>query len=281
MLTEMKLEKKKITIADISELKKDFGYKNLNTVCQSAKCPNIGECFKRRTATFLIMGKNCTRNCSFCGIEKHHPEALDMSEPKRIAEAVKELGLAYSVITSVTRDDLADEGANHFAKTVAEIKKMLPDTKVEVLVPDFSGKKELIDIVLGSKPEVFSHNIETVPSLYGKVRKGADYKRSLEVLKYAKSKNFKVKTGIMLGLGETEDEILQVIGDIKNTGADIFTAGQYLAPTKDHYPVIKEYTPAEFLKIEAFAKNSGIKQTVCGRYVRSSYLADEHFKQII
>ncbi len=276
----MKLEKKKITIADISELKKEFGYKSLNTVCESAKCPNIGECFKRRTATFLIMGKNCTRGCRFCGIEKHKPEPIDKSEPKRIAEAVKELGLSYSVITSVTRDDLPDEGANHFAQTVYEIKKILPDTKVEVLVPDFSGKKELIDIVLNSKPEVFSHNIETVPSLYPKVRKGADYKRSLQVLEYAKSKNFKVKTGIMLGLGENKNEIYSVIDDIVKTGTDILTVGQYLAPTKKHYPVIKEYTSDEFEEIKAYAENAGIKLAICGRYIRSSYLADEHFKRI-
>ena len=276
----MKPEKKRITIADISSLKKDFGYKNLNTVCQSAKCPNIGECFKRRTATFLIMGKNCTRGCSFCGIEKHAPETLDASEPKRIAEAVKELGLAYSVKTSVTRDDLPDEGANHFFQTVSEIRKVLPNTKIEVLVPDFSGKTELIDIVLAAKPDVFSHNIETVPSLYEKVRKGADYKRSLEVIKYAKSKNFKVKTGIMLGLGENREEIYKVIDDIRNTGTDILTIGQYLAPTKNHYPVIKEYLPQEFEEIETYAKAAGLKQTVCARYVRSSYLADESFKKI-
>ncbi|MDR1942379.1 MAG: lipoyl synthase [Endomicrobium sp.] len=271
------LEKKKITIADIAALKKDFAFKGLNTVCQSAKCPNIGECFKKRTATFLILGKYCTRGCKFCAIEKHEPQHVDPQEPAKIAQAVSELGLSYAVITSVTRDDLDDEGAQHFANTVNAIKKLLPHVKTEVLTPDFSGKKELIDIVLNSKPNVFSHNIETVSSLYGKIRKGADYNRSLRVLKYAKDKGFKVKTGIMLGLGETEDEIFQTIKHIKQCNVDILTAGQYLSPTKKHYPVTKEYCAQEFQNIENFAKNTGIANVICGRYVRSSYLAEENF----
>lgn len=270
-------DKKRISIADISSLKKDFMFKGLNTVCQSAKCPNIGECYKRRTATFLILGKNCTRGCAFCGIEKQAPETPDSAEPSKIAAAVKELGLSYSVITSVTRDDLKDGGANHFAQTVAEIKKLLPETKVEVLVPDFMGKKELVDTVLNAKPDVFSHNLETVPSLYQKVRCGADYKRSLEVLRHAKEKGFKVKTGIMLGLGEDSAEVLETIKDISAAGADILTIGQYLAPTKRHYPVIKEYSDEEFKAFEKMAVDNGIKQAVSGRYVRSSYLAEEHF----
>jgi lipoic acid synthetase len=273
----MVFEKKKITIADIAALKKDFAYKSLNTVCESAKCPNIGECYKKKTATFLILGKNCTRGCKFCAVEKRDPAPPDENEPERLANAVKELGLSYAVITSVTRDDLKDEGASHFANTVREIKRILPDTKVEVLVPDFSGRKELIDMVLNSNPDVFSHNVETVASLYGKVRTAADYGRSLEVLAYAKSKRFKVKTGIMAGLGESEKEIFGVIDDVKKINADILTVGQYLAPTKNHYPVIKEYSPEEFKSIENYAKSAGIAHVVCGRYVRSSYLAEENF----
>ncbi|MCL2144169.1 MAG: lipoyl synthase [Endomicrobia bacterium] len=275
----MKLEKKKITIADILELKKNFRAQGLNTVCQSAKCPNIGECFKKRTATFLILGKNCTRGCKFCGIDKQKPENVDIDEPKRIANAVKELGLDYSVITSVTRDDLPDGGARHFADTVKEIRKLNPGTKIEVLTPDFKGERSSLDIVLRVKPDVFSHNMETAMPLYDKVRQGADYNRSLNVLKYAKSKTFKVKTGIMLGLGESGEDILRTIRDIRETGADILTVGQYLPPTKRHYPVIKEYAPQEFETIKNFAVSAGIKTVVCGRYVRSSYSADKHFNE--
>ncbi|OEG71001.1 hypothetical protein ATZ36_03395 [Candidatus Endomicrobiellum trichonymphae] len=279
-MKKMKQKKKKITISDITVLKKYFGFKGLNTVCQSAKCPNIGECFKKRTATFLILGKYCTRRCGFCAVEKHNPELIDINEPAKIAKAIKRLGLSYSVITSVTRDDLSDGGAEHFAKTINEIKTLIPESKVEVLVPDFLGNTKSIDIVLSANPDVFSHNLETVPALYGKVRKGADYKRSLEVLRYAKAAGFKVKTGIMLGLGETETQVFETIEDIKNTNIDTLTIGQYLAPTKEHYLVIKEYSPEEFKTMEIFAVLSGIKQVTSGRYVRSSYLAEENFKRL-
>ncbi|MDR3274735.1 MAG: lipoyl synthase [Endomicrobium sp.] len=273
----MKQPKKKINIADITALEKNFKFKGLNTVCQSAKCPNIGECFKKRTATFLILGRYCTRGCDFCAVEKYNPEVVDINEPYKIAETIKELGLSYSVITSVTRDDLTDGGAKHFAKTVNAIKIVLPDNKVEVLVPDFFGDTKLIDVVLNAKPDVFSHNLETVPDLYGKARKGASYSRSLSVLKYAKSAGFKVKTGIMVGLGETEPQIFEVIKDVKNINVDVLTIGQYLAPTKEHYPAVKEYNPEEFKVIENFAVSIGIKQIISGRYVRSSYLAEEKF----
>jgi lipoic acid synthetase len=228
----------------------------------------------------MILGKYCTRGCSFCGIEHHSPQHLDAAEPLRIAKAIEELGLSYSVITSVTRDDLPDGGAKHFADTIKAIKALLPKTKVEVLVPDFFGKTDLIDIVLKASPDVFSHNLETVAPLYSKVRQGADYKRSLAVLKYAKEKNFKVKTGIMTGLGETFAQIADTIKDIKETNVDILTVGQYLAPTKKHHQVLKEYTPQEFQEIEEFAKSAGIKQVVCGRYIRSSYLAEESFVKL-
>jgi len=276
----MRQEKKRIGIAHIAELKKNFESRGLNTVCQSARCPNIGECYKNKTATFLILGRYCTRGCSFCAVEKHNADVVDAGEPSRVAEAVKELGLSYSVITSVTRDDLPDGGAGHFAETVNKIKTLLPETRVEVLVPDFLGKAESIDIVLNSGPDVFSHNLETVPALYGAVRKGADYKRSLEVLKYAKSAGFKVKTGIMLGLGETEMQVFETIEDIRDINVDVLTIGQYLAPTLKHYPVIKEYAGEEFKMLENFALSSGIKQVVSGRYVRSSYFAEASFKKL-
>jgi lipoic acid synthetase len=274
------MKKKKITISDITALKKYFGFKGLNTICQSAKCPNIGECFKKRTATFLILGKYCTRGCGFCAVEKHNPELIDINEPAKIAKTIKSLGLSYSVITSVTRDDLPDGGAEHFAKTINEIKTLIPESKVEVLVPDFLGNTKSIDIVLNANPDVFSHNLETVSALYGKARKGADYKRSLGVLRYAKAAGFKVKTGIMLGLGEIETEVFETIEDIKNTNIDTLTIGQYLAPTKEHYPVIKEYSSEEFKTMEIFAVSAGIKQVASGRYVRSSYLAEENFKKL-
>ncbi|MDR1720935.1 MAG: lipoyl synthase [Endomicrobium sp.] len=276
----MKQEKKKITIAHTAELKRVFEFGGLNTVCQSAKCPNIGECYKNKTATFLILGKYCTRGCSFCAIEKYKAEFVDAHEPSRIAKAVKKLGLSYCVITSVTRDDLPDGGARHFAKTINEIKTLLPENKVEVLVPDFLGNTKSIDIVLNACPDVFSHNLETVPALYDKVRKGADYKRSLKVLKYVKSAGFKVKTGIMVGLGETELQIFETIEDIKSTNVDILTIGQYLAPTLKHYPVIEEYAEEEFKMLENFAVSVGIKQVISGRYVRSSYFAEASFKKL-
>jgi lipoic acid synthetase len=276
----MKQKKKKITISDITALKRYFGFKGLSTICQSAKCPNIGECFKKRAATFLILGKYCTRGCNFCSVEKHNPELIDINEPTKIAKTIKWLGLSYSVITSVTRDDLPDGGAEHFAKTINKIKTLIPESKVEVLVPDFLGNTKSIDIVLNANPDVLSHNLETVPALYGKVRKGADYKRSLEVLRYAKAAGFKVKTGIILGLGETETQVFETIKDIKGTNIDTLTIGQYLAPTKKHYPVIKEYSSEEFKTMEIFAISSGIKQVISGRYVRSSYLAEENFKKL-
>ncbi|MDR3330663.1 MAG: lipoyl synthase [Endomicrobium sp.] len=276
----MKQKKKKIIIADVVALKKKFEFNGINTICQNAKCPNMGECFKKKIATFLILGKNCTRKCDFCAVGKYNPEPIDINEPLRIAKIIKEFGFSYVVVTSVTRDDLYDKGAEHFARTIVEIKSFIPNIKIEVLAPDFLGVTKFIDIVLNAKPDIFSHNLETVPVLYDKVRKGANYKRSLKVLKYAKFAGFKVKTGVMVGFGETQVQIFETIKDIKNLDIDILTIGQYLAPTKNHYPVIKEYTSEEFKVIEDFAFSIGIKQVVSGRYVRSSYLAEENFKKI-
>ncbi|MDR1511196.1 MAG: lipoyl synthase [Endomicrobium sp.] len=275
----MKQRKKRINLAQIIEFKKNFESKALNTVCQSAKCPNIGECYRNKIATFMILGEYCTRECSFCAVGKYDTEFIDVSEPTKVAKAIKDLRLSYSVITSVTRDDLPDGGAEHFAKTINEIKTLLPGNKVEVLVPDFLGNTNSIDIVLNAKPDVFSHNLETVPTLYDVVRKGSDYYRSLSVLEHAKSKDFRVKTGIMLGLGETKAQIFETIKDIKNINVDALIIGQYLAPTLKHFSVIKEYTKEEFKMFENFAISLKIKQVISGRYARSSYLAEANFKK--
>ncbi|MDR1928818.1 MAG: lipoyl synthase [Endomicrobium sp.] len=275
----MSQNKKKINISEVSTFRKKYGLEKLNTVCQNAMCPNINECFKRKTVTFLILGNVCTRKCTFCGIQKYGYKYIDKTEPLRIARAIKKLGFLYNVITSVTRDDLKDGGANHFAETVSKIRAIFSSAKIEVLVPDFLGNKESIDIVLNSKPDVFAHNLETVCDLYDDIRKGAaNYKRSLLILKYAKSLGFRIKTGIMLGLGENKYQILKTINDIKNINVDILTIGQYLAPTNNHHPVVKEYTYKEFEAIKYFAVSVGINHVISGRYIRSSYLSEQYFK---
>ena len=270
------MEKKKISLSDLDFLKKNFKNKNLHTVCQSARCPNIGECFKNKTATFLILGDICTRGCLFCATTYGVPTAIDEKEPQKVAETVKELGLKYVVITSVTRDDLKDGGAQHFASIVKELKREIPDIKVEVLVPDFQGLQESLDIVFNSNPNVFSHNIETVPSLY-KYRRKAQYNRSLDVLKYAKQKGFITKTSIMLGLGETEDELIQTMRDLNTVHCDILNIGQYLKPTKYNVEIIKEYSDKEFEDLKQKALSVGIKNCLSGKYVRSSYLAENSY----
>lgn len=249
--------------------------KCLNTVCDAARCPNKAECYSKDTATFLILGNICTRNCRFCNIQGGSPEPVDESEPSKIAQAVKELGLHYSVITSVTRDDLKDGGAGHFAKVIYEIRKLVPEVKIEVLTPDFQGDKKMIDIVLEAKPDVFNHNIETVSRLYKKARPMAVYERSLAFLGYIKTSNTSImtKSGIMLGLGETEDEIFETFSDLHAVGCDIVTVGQYMQPSKNHLSVEKYYTPEEFEHIQQLAHKAGIKQAVSSPLVRSSYNA--------
>lgn len=269
------MEKKKISLSDLDLLKKNFKDKNLHTVCQTARCPNIGECFKNKTATFIILGDVCTRGCSFCSTKHGTPRAADEKEPQKTAEAVKELGLKYVVITSVTRDDLDDGGASHFVSVIKEIKK-IPEIKIEVLVPDFQGSHEAVDTVLSAGPDVFSHNMETVASLY-KYRKNAQYQRSLDILKYAKQKGFLIKTGLMLGLGETEDELLKTVLDLKDIGCDILTLGQYLKPSKESVEIAKHYSDAEFEYLKNKVLETGIKNCVSGRYVRSSYFAENAY----
>ena len=252
----------------------------LNTVCEAARCPNKSECYAKNTATFLIMGNNCTRNCRFCNISCAKPEPLNADEPKKIADAVQKLGLNYVVITSVTRDDLADGGASHFAKVIQEVRLVAPTVKIEVLTPDFQEKKESIDTVIKAAPDVFNHNIETVPSLYKKARPQAKYVRSLEFLDYVKSNsNILTKTGLMVGLGETKDELIQTFEDLVKIKCDIVTIGQYIAPTKEHLPVDRYYEPEEYDELASIAKKMGIKHTFFSPLTRSSYKAYEVFNE--
>jgi len=253
--------------------------KKLNTVCDSARCPNKGECYSCNTATFMILGNTCTRNCRFCAVNKGKPECLNMEEPANIAQAVKELGLDYVVITSVTRDDLPDGGAGHFAKTITEIRKLTPVAKIEVLTPDFQGNTDSINIVLQAKPDVFNHNIETVERLYPEIRPMANYKRSIEFLEYIKkvAPEVKTKTGLMVGLGETREELINVFEDLKEISCDIVTIGQYIQPTLKSAEVKKYYKPEEYKDLERIALDIGIKQPVFGPLVRSSYHAKESY----
>ena len=250
--------------------------KCLNTVCEKAPCPNKNECYTKNTATFLIMGNNCTRNCRYCNISCAKPEPLDLNEPKHVAEAVKDLGLKYSVITSVTRDDLPDGGAKHFADCIYEIRKISPEVKIEILTPDFKGNKNSLDTIIKSHPDVFNHNIEAVKEIFKTARPQGDYNCSLEVLKYIKdTSDILTKSGLMIGLGETFEQIEETLIDLKNVGCDIVTIGQYIQPSKEHLTVSKYYTPEEYEQLKALAEKIGIKHHQIGPLVRSSYRAAE------
>lgn len=250
--------------------------KCLNTVCENARCPNKNECYTKNTATFLIMGNNCTRNCRYCNITCARPEPLDLAEPFHVAEAVKDLGLKYAVITSVTRDDLPDGGAQHFANCIYEIRKISPDVKVEILTPDFMGNKNSLDTIIKAHPNVFNHNIETVRNVFKTARPQGDYDCSLEVLKYIKdNSDIITKSGLMIGLGETFEDIEQTLVDLKNVGCDILTIGQYIQPSKAHLEVSKYYTLDEYEKLKQLAEKIGIKHYQIGPLVRSSYRASE------
>ncbi|MBN1211426.1 MAG: lipoyl synthase [candidate division Zixibacteria bacterium] len=262
---------------DVSALLKDLG---LNTVCQAANCPNRGECFNRRTATFLIMGPVCCRNCRFCNIDTGRPEPLNDEEPERVALAAERLKLRHVVVTSVTRDDLPDGGAAHFAETVRRIRRRLPECKIELLTPDFRDVPDALDIVMAAEPDIFNHNLETVPRLYPKVRPGADYNRSLKLLKRAYDK-FKAvtKSGLMVGVGEERDELRQVFADLAEHHVSILTIGQYLAPSPKHLPVARFVPPDEFKEYADEAKKAGLKKVFSAPLVRSSYMADVVFSQ--
>ena len=250
--------------------------KCLNTVCEGARCPNKSECYQRNTATFLIMGNVCTRNCRYCNIGTARPEPLDLEEPKHVAEAIRDLGLKWAVITSVTRDDLEDGGAEHFANCLKEIRELTPDVQIEILTPDFKGKKEALDIIIDAAPTVFNHNIETTRNVFKTARPQGNYELSLEVLKYIKeNSSIKTKSGLMVGLGESFGDIRKTLEDLRSVGCDILTIGQYIQPSKQHLEVSKFYTLEEFEELKTLAKEVGFKNFQIGPLVRSSYKASE------
>jgi len=256
-------------------LKQLVANKKLNTVCEDARCPNMSECWARKTATFMILGEVCTRSCGFCSVKLGKPDAIDYDEPRRVAESVKDLGLKYAVITSVNRDDQKLGGADIFAKTISKIHELVPDCRVEVLIPDFRGVWEALDVVLEAKPDVLNHNIETVPRLYHFVRPQAVFERTLELLSRAKQKGFTTKSGFMVGLGETDEEVTNLLNELRNAECDIVTIGQYLRPTKDHLPVQRYVHPDQFRLYSEYGMKIGFKNVQSGPLVRSSYHADE------
>jgi len=261
----------------VNKIRKILREHKLNTVCEDAACPNLGECFSHGTATFLIMGDICTRRCPFCDVAHGSPEPLDIKEPQNLARMVHELKLKYVVITSVDRDDLKDGGAEHFSKCIKEIRKLDKTIKIEILTPDFRGRKEIaIEILSKEKPDVFNHNLETVPRLYAACRPGADYKYSLDLLLAYKNVNPDVltKSGLMLGLGEHSDEVENTMLDLRKHKVDMLTLGQYLQPGKHHLPVKEYIEPAEFVRLDKLAKKMGFKSVASGAMVRSSYHAD-------
>ncbi len=270
---------KKVSPTDHTEMDRLLGSLQLNTVCREASCPNISECFRQKQATFLVMGRACTRSCSFCNVSPDTPLPLDSGEPARVAEAVRQLALAHVVITSPTRDDLADGGAAHFASTVAAVRAASPQTAIELLIPDLQGSKESLQTILASHPDILGHNIETVPRLYA-IRAGADYQRSLQLLKRAHeiAADIPVKSGIMLGLGETGGEVLATIAAIRATGCSYLSIGQYLAPSRRHQPVAAFIEPSEFERYRKEALQLGFAHVESGPYVRSSYHAERYQK---
>lgn len=246
----------------------------LHTVCEEARCPNMGECWNHGTATFMILGDVCTRSCGFCAIKTGRPEGLDAQEPARVAEAVRMLGVRHAVITSVNRDELYDGGAQVFADTIRQVRALNPGTTIEVLIPDFKGDEFALEIVLAAFPDILNHNTETVPRLYSTVRPQAQYLRSLELLSRAKRRGFTTKTGLMLGIGEREEEIEEVMRDLREVKCDILTLGQYLQPTKDHLPVDRFVHPDEFHHLKILGLRMGFNHVESGPLVRSSYHAE-------
>lgn len=261
---------------NFAQIKSMLTSKTLHTVCEEAHCPNIGECWHSGTATFLILGDTCTRSCGFCAIKTGKPTFYDELEPLKVAEAVKKMGISHAVITSVNRDELPDQGSNIWAKTIIEVRKLNPDTSIEVLIPDFKGDMECLQIVLDAKPDILNHNMETVPGLYTKVRPQAKYERSLKVLQYSKNQGFTTKTGIMVGIGETKEEVFGVMDDLKQINVDIMTIGQYLQPSVNHLPVERFVHPDEFAEYKKYGLDIGFKHVESGPLVRSSYHAKNH-----
>ncbi|MDR2835543.1 MAG: lipoyl synthase [Bacteroidales bacterium] len=269
--------RKKIDYISMREMGNMLRNLKLHTVCEEAKCPNSGECFRNKTATFMILGDVCTRNCKFCAISKGKPTKVDILEPKNIAEAAKSLNLKHVVITSVTRDDLSDGGATHFANCILELRQTLPDSSIEVLIPDLKGNENSLDIIINAKPDIINHNVETIKTLYPQVRALANYQQSLNILKYIKKRNSGIytKTGIMVGIGETETEVLELFDDLIAVNCDMITIGQYLPPSHNH-ATLKEYVkPETFNFYKKTALEKGFKFVASGPYVRSSYNAIE------
>ncbi len=261
---------------NFSELRALVKDQRLNTVCESARCPNLGECWNRGTATFMILGEICTRSCTFCNIEVGKPPAYDLEEPQRVADSVKQLNLRHAVITSVTRDDLSDGGAFIFAETIRKIRQKKPGCTIEVLIPDMKGDTDDLDTILDARPDILNHNLETVERLQKALRVQATYRRSLFVLEYAKKRGFVTKTGIMVGVGEEKEEIVQLMKDARAIDVDILTIGQYLPPSKQHYPIQRYYHPDEFSELKSIGLELGFKHIESGPLVRSSYHADAH-----
>ncbi|MBI4656409.1 MAG: lipoyl synthase [Elusimicrobia bacterium] len=281
ILEEVKDLKRNLRDAASSGVRVELAENRLHTVCQEALCPNKGECFSHGEATFLILGDACTRNCGFCAVSKKKPIPPDPDEPKKIAELARKWNLKYAVFTSPTRDDLSDGGAEHFAQTITKLKNIIPEIKTEPLVPDFKGSFKALETVLNANPDVFGHNIETVPSNYEKARKEADYRRSLNLIKNSKKLRSDIftKSGLILGLGETDKEIENTLNDLREHEVDLLTMGQYLAPSKKHLPVEKYYTPEEFKEWGEKAKKMGFKAVLSGPLVRSSYKAGYLYEQ--
>jgi lipoic acid synthetase len=261
-----------------NQIKMMMRSKKLHTVCEEAHCPNIGECWHSGTATFMILGEICTRSCGFCAIKTGLPHSVNENEPYEVASAVQTMGIKHVVITSVNRDELEDQGSTIWAKTITEVRKKNPGVKIEVLIPDFKGDTECLQRVLDAKPDVLNHNVETVPRLYSTVRPQAKYVRSLAVLEYSKKKRFLTKTGIMVGIGETFDEVIDLMNDLRFVDVDIMTIGQYLQPTKEHLPVDRYVTPQEFAEYRRIGLEMGFKHIESGPLVRSSYHAANHVK---
>ena len=253
----------------------------LHTICQEACCPNQGECFSKGVATFLIMGNVCTRNCRFCAVESGTPSALDVNEPMRLAGEVKRLGLRFVVVTSVTRDDLPDGGAGHFARVIEVMHRECPSVGIEVLIPDFQGSRPALKAVVDAAPEVLNHNVETVPRLYASVRPQAAYSRSIEVLREAKAldPSLTTKSGLMVGLGETREEVLKVMVDLRSASCDVITIGQYLSPSACHHPVVEYVRPEIFEKYHRDAMRLGFRDAASGPFVRSSYMAEKYYRK--
>jgi lipoic acid synthetase len=267
--------------AAVQAMEGNLEQNRLHTICQEACCPNQGECFSKGVATFLIMGNVCTRNCRFCAVDSGTPLELDANEPLRLAEEVKRLGLRFVVVTSVTRDDLPDGGAEHFARVIEVMRSECPGVGIEVLIPDLQGSRPALKTVVDAAPEVLNHNVETVPRLYASVRPQADYRRSLEVLREAKALNpsLTTKSGLMVGLGETREEVLEVMVDLRSALCDVITIGQYLSPSAGHHPVVEYVHPEIFEKYRRDALRLGFRDAASSPFVRSSYMAEKYYKK--